>query len=179
MYIQADVLEEEAKDKLSQRKSFFPLKIKHKKLTLKTIELVYLPFYVFEVILSGEEGEQNVRVSLDGLLGNTLFFVEKNLSSKENIRNLVCPFILTQPEAAEKVLKDYKGLLLEYGLQARKTFTVERISEAREMYYPFWIGYIQKGKGIDFRAIDGVTGELQGIKMRKVLLRAFRELAQE
>jgi len=40
----------------------------------------------------------------------------------------------------------------------------------------FWIGYILKKKGYDFRACDGISGEIQGIKMRKVFLRAFREM---
>jgi hypothetical protein len=51
-----------------------------------------------------------------------------------------------------------------------------KISEGMKIYYPFWVGYFKKKKGYDFKALDAVSGEIQGVRMRRVFMRVFREL---
>ena len=67
-------------------------------------------------------------------------------------------------------------MLLEHGLRNKTSTTVQNISNAREILYPFWVAYFQKENAYDFKALDAVSGEVQGIRMRKVFLRAFRQL---
>jgi len=67
-------------------------------------------------------------------------------------------------------------MLLEHGLRNKTASTVDAISPAERILYPFWVGYFKKGGSYDFTALDAVSGELQGVRMRKVFLRAFRQL---
>ena len=48
------------------------------------------------------------------------------------------------------------------------------ISGCQKVLYPFWVGYFQKGNKYDFKAVDAVSGEMMGVTMRKVILKAFR-----
>jgi hypothetical protein len=80
------------------------------------------------------------------------------------------------------MLNEYLGIpiwvsmLLEHGLRNKTTTTVNEIATAEQMLYPFWVGYIRKGDTYDFKALDAVSGEVQGVRMRKVFSRAFRQL---
>lgn len=177
MYVKAEVSKGEAKHILSQRTSFFPIKVQRKSAPPIKIELMHLPFYFFEILLSGQAGKQDVTLSLDGLLGSTIFFTEKDLDFIDKVENPVCPFVLSQSDAQKKVLEEYKWQLLEHGLRTKKRTTVEELASIKEIFYPFWVGYFQRKKGYDFKAIDAVSGEFQGIKMRKTFLKAFRQLA--
>lgn len=136
---------------------------------------MHLPFYLFEISLSGGGGKQNVTVSLDGLLGSTIFFVKSDLNYTVSVKNPVCPFVLSQTKARKKVLEEYKWQLLEYGLKMRKISTIEKVKGVKAIFYPFWVGYFRRKQAYDFKAIDGVSGEFQGVKMRKIFLKAFRE----
>lgn len=176
MYVKTEISEEEAKHILTQGKSFLPVRIKRGPVALKRIELIHLPFYLFEILLSGEAGKQNVTISLNGLLGSTIFFAKNDLNYVAKIENPFCPFVLSQSEAQKRAIKEYKWLLLEHGLRTKKISTVEKVTKVKTIFYPFWVGYFQRKNGYDFGAIDGVTGELQGVKMRKIFLKAFREM---
>lgn len=137
---------------------------------------MHLPFYLIVVQLTGELGKKEVTISLDGLLGCSIFFVNGDMNYQANTENPVCPFFLSQSEAQKKALKDYKWLLLEHGLKTKTISTIEKVTDVRAIFYPFWVGYFQKKMAYDFKAIDGVTGELQGVKMRKIFLKALREM---
>jgi hypothetical protein len=66
--------------------------------------------------------------------------------------------------------------LLEHGLRTRTHPSAEEISEGRKVLYPFWVAYFKKKKGYDFKAIDAVSGEIQGIRMRRLFMNALRKL---
>jgi len=85
-------------------------------------------------------------------------------------------FELSSSDAAKMALDQYKGILLEHGLRTRSHPHAKEISEGKKIYYPFWIGYFKKKKGYDFKALDAVSGEIQGIKMRRVFIKALRSL---
>jgi hypothetical protein len=173
MYVKPEISEEKAQEILTQRRSFPFLNFLKKPLKLKRIELIYLPFYLFDIVLTGK---QNVTIAVDGLLGDTLFFVDDKLQYQESTEHSVCDFVLPSTQAKEKALKEYKTMLLEQELRSRKTVTVETISDSKKIYYPFWIGYYLKGKAYDFKSLDALSGQIQGLKMRKVFLKALRQL---
>ncbi len=179
MYVKAEISKEEARKTLSQRSSFLPIRIKRMPISPKKIELMHLPFYLMVLLLNGESGKREVTISLDGLLGSSVFFAKSDLTYTVNIENPVCPFVISQTEAQRKAIKYYKWLLLEHGLRTRTKSTVEKVTGVKAIYYPFWVGYFQRSKAYDFKAIDAVTGELQGVKMRKILLKALREMASQ
>lgn len=174
MYIAPEISKKEAYAILSRRKSFLPLKFLKKPLQIKRVELIYLPFYLFEILLTGN---QNVTIAVDGLLGDSIFFVKEELKYEKKTEHFVCDFILSPSEAQDIALKEYKWLLLQQGLRSRRNVTVEKITEAKKIFYPFWIGYFLKGKAYEFKAIDALSGQIQGIKMRKLFLKALRQMS--
>jgi uncharacterized protein YpmB len=175
MYITPGITEEQARDILSQKKSLLPpRRRKKRKVPLKRVELIYLPFYLFEVAYRHKEGEGRALVSLDGLLGDNLFFVREDLTYRTEAVGPVCPFELGRREAEEKALDKYKWLQVEHGLRMKHKAIEGKIVEGKKIFYPFWVGYIQRGKAYDFRLADGVSGEVQGVRMRKVFLKALR-----
>jgi len=175
MYISPEVPKKNAEHILSQRKSFFSLKIRKKPFSLEKIELFYLPFYVFEIVCERGAEKQKMRISLDGLFGSSLFFIREGLRYKSKIDHLVSPFVLSLTDAKKKALEEFRWLLLEQGLRNKKSLSGSKITGTEKIYYPFWVGYFQKRKAYDFRALDGVSGEIAGVKMRRIFLKAFKE----
>jgi hypothetical protein len=87
-----------------------------------------------------------------------------------------CDFEISAHDAQEIAADQYKRMLLEHGLRNKTATTVHGISDADRMLYPFWVGFFRKGDTYDFKALDAVSGEAQGVRMRKVFLKAFRQL---
>lgn len=177
MVVAPEISKEEAENIISAKKSFFPLKILKKHVLPKRMELIYLPFYLFDIFMEKERKKQKVILSVDGLLGNTVFFVKDNMNYEDRTDHPSCNFELSSAAAKKIVLDEYKRLLLEHGLRTRKFSKAEKISGSKKIFYPFWVVYLQKKKGYDFKALDAVSGEIQGVKMRKVFLRAFRQMS--
>lgn len=75
-------------------------------------------------------------------------------------------------------MEEYRWLLLEHGLRNKRKVSVQTISEPEEVHYPFWVAYFRKRGSYDFKALDAVSGEVQGVKMRKVFLAALRQMAR-
>jgi hypothetical protein len=177
MYVTPEISKENAENIFSQRKSFLFKRFRKKKpVPPKRLELIYLPFYLFQVVSSSEDRKQKAKVSLDGLLGDNLFFFRENMAYKARVDNPVCPFALSPAEAQQKAVDKYKWLQLEHKLRIKQKFEIGEISEGKRIFYPFWVGYFQKGKGYDFKIMDAVSGEVQGVRMRKVFLKALRSL---
>ncbi|UCF21162.1 MAG: hypothetical protein JSU87_07180, partial [Gemmatimonadota bacterium] len=80
--------------------------------------------------------------------------------------------------ARETAMQEYRWLMLEHGLRNKRKVSIRAISEPERVHYPFWVAYFKKRGSYDFKALDAVSGEVQGIKMRKVFLAAFRQMAQ-
>ena len=178
MYITPGISKENAQNIFSQRKSFLFKGFRKKKpAPPQRVELIYLPFYLFEVVSSSEERKQEAKVCLDGLLGDNLFFFRENMSYKDKVENPVCPLVLSPAEARQKAADKYKWLQLEHKLRIKQEFEINALSEGKQIFYPFWVGYFQKGGGrYDFKIMDAVSGEVQGVRMRKAFLKALRHL---
>jgi hypothetical protein len=177
MYITPGISKENAQDIFSQQKSFLFKRFgKKKPVPPKRVELIYLPFYLFKVVSSSEERKQEVKVCLDGLLGDNLFFFRENMAYKDKVEHPVCPFVLSPAQARQKAVDKYKWLQLEHKLRIKQKFEMGEISEGKRIFYPFWVGYFQRGGVYDFKIMDAVSGEVQGVRMRKVFLKALRHL---
>ena len=148
---------------------------------------MYLPFYLFDVSVRRENkkskgvppGAQRVRLSVDGLLAHAVMYAREELDMKADSLNVPHPdFDISQSVAEKTALEEYKAILLEHGLRTRSFPRAAQILRIQKIHYPFWIAYFRKGRGYDFKALDAVSGEIQGIKMRKVFLRAFRLMVE-
>lgn len=174
MYISPKISIEEVKTILTQKKSLFPIKIRPRSIYPKRIELIYVPFYLFEAILEGNGVERRSLISVDGLVGEPSFYTSEDLQATDKMEVPTCDVSISK-EDAMKISTDFcKGLVLEQGLKFRKYSVVKQVRYLKQIFYPFWIGYFQKGKHYDFKAVDAVTGEIQRIKMRQLFLNALR-----
>lgn len=172
MYIKQKISEENVKNILFRKKSFFLFK--KKRIPLKKIELIYIPYYLIEIILTGKNSDQKALVAVDGLMGNLSFFNHDNAEYIEKTDAPACNFIL-QTEDARKIAQDeIKWHLLEIDMRTRRKSFVKEVGEIREIFYPFLICYFKKGNSYDFKAVDAISGAVQGIKMRKVFLKALK-----
>lgn len=176
-YVAPEISKEKAQKILSRKTSFLSLRIRNWSIKPMRIELIYLPYYVFEILLTGKGGEQKVTISVDGVLGNTMFFAGQGLNYVLEQDTKTCGFTVSLDEARKIATKEYTWLLLEQGLRSKKMTTIKEITGVKTIFYPFWIGYFQKGQSYDFKALDAVSGEVQGVKMRKVFLKAFRQMS--
>ena len=167
---------EKAIDLFSSAGSTLAAKLRRQPTTPTRTELLYLPYYCFEIELSGSTADQRVCVAVDGLVANAILFVKDDLERAAKANETCCEFDLSRAAAREIAVDGYKRMLLEHGLRNKTTTTVGDISDAESMLYPFWVGYFKKGDTYDFKALDAVSGEVQGVRMRKVFLSAFRQL---
>lgn len=190
MFVQTKISRQQAENIFSSKKSSFPLISKlfsRKNLIFpERIEVVYLPFYLYDVLVEKEKkgqkntqkGRQTVTLSVDGLLGHAVLYAGDSLDVEKDPKTPApaCDFAISSSDAATTALEQYKGILLEHGLRTRSHPHAEEISEGKKIYYPFWVGYYKKKKGYDFKALDAVSGEIQGIKMRRIFIKALRKL---
>jgi hypothetical protein len=170
------ITREQAIDLFSSRTSSFFSKLSRQPAAPIRTELLYIPYYRFVLELSGATEEPLARIAIDGLLGEGVFFMTGSLELEPFGDERRCDFALSPATAREIASDQYKRLLLEHGLRNKSKTTVSSISEAELLLFPFWIAYTRKGDSYDFKALDAVSGEAQGIRMRKVFLTAFRQL---
>jgi hypothetical protein len=189
MVVVPGISNKEAGGILSKQKFFFPLRLRKKAISPGRIELIYLPFYLFRVVHphrgqspdTAGKGDKGLFIVLDGLLGENLFFVGDNLKytdREDGVENPVCPFIISRAQAERTVVDKYKWLQVEHGLRMKQKPAPGKIDEVKTIFYPFWVGYYRRGGAYDFRVVDGVSGEVQGVRMRKVFLKALRHLGE-
>jgi len=162
---------------LSAPSTSFPARLWSKPLQPTRVELVYLPYYFFHIEVAQEEGTQTVGVAVDAILGATVFFVDAALVRRPGCDGASCEFVRSPSAARETALHEYRWLMLEHGLRNKRAVSVKEISEPEQVHYPFWVAYFKKRGSYDFKALDAVSGEVQGIKMRKVFLAAFRQMS--
>jgi hypothetical protein len=150
------------------------------------LEMVYVPFYLFDVLVEKENKgnresftpKQYVTLTVDGLLGHAMLFAANALDAEKDEETPVpvCDFAISSADAAKLALDQYKGILLEHGLRTRSHSYATKISEGMKIYFPFWVGYFKKKRGYDFKALDAVSGEIQGVRMRRVFMKALKSL---
>jgi hypothetical protein len=193
MFIKSRISQQQAENIFSTKKSslsliskLFPRK---SQISPERLEVLNLPFYLFDVLVKKEvkgrentpASQQHVTLSVDGLLGHAVLYAEDTLDIENDPKTPLpsCDFEISSSVAAKMAFDQYKGILLEHGLRTRSHPKAEEISEGRKICYPFWIGYFKKKKGYDFRALDAVSGEIQGVRMRRVFIKAFKSLEQK
>ena len=165
MFIKPLVSEEFAREGFRKKRGFF------RRPVLERVELVYLPYYVFTVAVLLPE-EKEVHLGLDGIEGMFSFF-NPEVEMTEESAGETFDFVLPPEEAERRALEEYRWMVIREGIRKRTPPRVKEVRERKQVQYPYWIGYYRRGERYDFQAIDAVSGGLAGIKMRRVLLKAF------
>jgi hypothetical protein len=177
MYLKPKISGEEARILLTQKKKFFREKYFQKKAELTRVELIYLPILLFEADLEGKTVQFQRKLSVDALTGYPSFFYADENDLDTERPEAVCTEFLLSEEEALKVAKEYcRGYFLEQGLRVRQHATLLDIRYLKQLYFPFWVGYFKKSGKYDFKAVDAISGASQGVRLRKIFLKAFRIL---
>lgn len=164
--------ETSAREILKPQKKWWHLKKK----ILKRIELVFLPFYYFELRTESKKSDlQRANIVVDGITGVYNLFDPIDLTNIPPVNSSVFQFEIKLQRAREIGLHEYKRALLNYGLKKHIFIEVKEILIEEKIAYPFWIGYYVVGKKYDFLAIDAVSGKAPGVKMRRAFLSAFNQ----
>ncbi len=169
---------EQAAASLSAPSTSFPARLWSKPIQPTRVELVYLPCYFFDIKVSQDDSTQWVGVAVDAVLGATVFFIGDTLVKEQGCGGAACDFVQNATVARKTAMEEYRWLMLEHGLRNKRLVSIQEISEPERVHYPFWVAYFKKRGSYDFKALDAVSGEVQGIKMRKVFLAAFRQMTR-
>lgn len=151
----------------------------HKQTPVK-IELVYFPYYLFRISVVEDAKGKALFLALDGISGEFTFLDMKNLEFKDKSEGMPCfNFQIQMKEAKEKVVDEYRGVLIRYRQYKKGHTKIGDVEETKEFYYPYWVGYYkEEGKlgrqvSYTFKAIDGISGKFIGLKMHRAFLKGF------
>lgn len=144
----------------------------------KRTELIHFPLFLFDVTLENKGTIRRIIISVDGLLGEAALFDRSGLKTESRTGAIVCQPILSRDEATKCAVHHARGVVLEHGLKMKTSFEIKATAYREQIFYPFWVGYFEKGGKYDIRIVDAVRGDLQGARMRKVCLAAIRHLEE-
>jgi len=170
MYIRALVDRESAEKKISDKKILF-FKLKRK---VSKLEIIYLPYYVFKVVISSKKNKKEIEIAVDGIGGNTTMFTSESASISEEAAGESFGFKLTSEEAEQKALHELKWTLYENRVPLKGIYNPETVTDRKQVYFPYWVGYFLEGKNWNFKAIDALAGAPDGMRIRRVLMEAFQ-----
>ncbi len=139
------------------------------------MEMLYLPFYIFEITLEEKRKIRQVHFSADGIDGNVAPFSPETETYAEQTDCQTFDFVITKIEAKKRVCDFSRGLVLEHGLKFNRNASVKDIVFNEKIHFPFWIFYFKKRGRYDFKAMDAVSGEFTPLKMRQVFLKLFSQ----
>ncbi len=169
MYIRPLIGREQAQALLAKP----PRPLARKRRILKA-ELFYLPCYLFNATVEKRDGSSNCgQICVDAVRGSFAFFLgaESDPSPLEPYRTSA--FLLSIDAARGLGLDGYRRHLLLQSLKRREEASLGSFEFDREIYYPYWIGYFPRKNGFDFEAVDALSGQRQGVKMREVFIAAL------
>jgi hypothetical protein len=140
---------------------------------MKKAELLYLPYYVHKVLVRQGDAEHEVAACTDGIEGVFSFFNIGEIRLSDEACGEVIDFALSPEEAERCCRENLRWHLVRQGLRLKVKASVKTILRTERIWYPYWVGYFRRNNGYTFRVADGVTGEVQGVRMRSVFLKAF------
>jgi len=144
-----------------------------RKREMRKMELLHLPYYIHSVVVSQRNEEHEVVVCTDGICSGFSFFNAKQTAFCEEVSGEVFDFVVSPEEAERACLENLRWHLLRQGLRLKVKPFVKEIRHVERIHYPYWVAYFKGPDGYEFRAADAVTGEIQGVRMRKAFLTAF------
>ncbi|MCK4872904.1 MAG: hypothetical protein KAS72_09285 [Phycisphaerales bacterium] len=139
------------------------------------IELIYFPYYLFELSLLVKDGKQSVFVAADGVLGDLVFLEMETFEFVEQVDTPCFDFHIDMEKAMAKVLDEYQWILVKHGFHRKNPPKLEAVTDTRQLYYPYWVAYYKRRDGYDFNALDAVSCTLVAIPMRRAFLAAFAQ----
>jgi len=138
------------------------------------VELYYLPNYVFNVEMENRKAKVNsMKICVDGIEGHFAYYDETELTEKPDMPGKSADFKISVDEAVKLGEDEFHRMVLRQSLKKRDEITIRSITFDKNVFYPYWIGYFRRKGAYDFEAIDALSGQRQGAKMKPVIMRAI------
>ncbi len=203
MYLEPTVSETKARQALCPRRSPLARWFFGRGPVLERVELLHMPFHLFEARFVPGDSQQpagtqprRMFVGIDALLGEAMPLAGElfeALSAGELFESAspgspqaaeppdeshppACAPQLTAQQARPMAERFARGLVLQWAMRLKTRERLAGLVDRGLIFYPVWVGYLRRGNRYDFRAVDGLSGEPWGGKLRRMVLRAFRRL---
>jgi len=154
--------EDAARELLGRRPDFF-----RRRREPVRVELVFMPYYQYAVVVKEGRGKTSRSVVCVDALHGLYAKLESALPGVCEAQVAYLPAFAVGEEEERGVVRREASRHLAF---MRRGKTVEDVVFEGMKYYPFYIGYFQRGSGFDFDVIDGFAGRFQGVAMRPVFM---------
>ncbi len=74
-----------------------------------------------------------------------------------------------QPAEAEERAADFAGRVLLMAARGKRRRERGRLLRSEPCGYPYWVEYVKRGRKVDFRAVDAVSGKRAGAAVRSAI----------
>jgi len=142
---------------------------------IRRLEVLVLPLWVFPCGKTGEP-TASAAIGVEAMDG-AAFVLDPDLPPPSVKAPPLCLAPRLTSENAHKLAQQE---LQDTALRSRRLKSAALVgTELRQPFligYPFWIAYLKKGNRYDFLPIDAVSGSHAGLRMRKAVLFALRDL---
>lgn len=141
-----------------------------------SLELVWLPAYRVTIPLESPTGVRAQVCSVEGRSGS-FALTDTDDALVEGAPDGQCfEPVLSETEAETAARRELLNAILRRRGRAGKPTPLD--TERIELVaHPYWVYYFLRGRHIDIRVLDAVTGQLTGNKIRLALFDAFRALS--
>ncbi len=176
MYICPVISAAQARKIFTEHKRRNPLSF-FRRAEFKKAELFHVPLHLFEILIQAEVKSWTTVICCDAILGETAIFQGQDHQHSEHAQGTVCTAILSPEQVTERVRRYGRVLILDQSLGYGRKASLQDVSFVETVFYPYWIGYFERKGRYDFRVADGITGQLQGPKLRRLFLQALSQLS--
>lgn len=136
------------------------------------VELLYLPCYLYAAAIDSPKARRKTSTALvDALHGTFAHFTGGDSAESLPEPARIGRELKTPQECLEIAREEVKRAMLFSNLKQRDRAVLQSIVFDRKIYYPFWVGYFQRKKALDFRVADGLSGKIQGVSMRQTFMK--------
>ena len=84
-----------------------------------------------------------------------------------------------QPAEAEERAADFAGRVLLMAARGKRRRERGRLLRSEPCGYPYWVEYLERGRSLDFQAVDAVSGKRSGAAVRAAIARGTTAGRQE
>ncbi len=140
---------------------------------LPYIERVWMPYYLVDIqIVSGKEYSIQT-ASIEAYSGAFALFEMHEALREGALDELWFPPGMTEQEALDNSRRDMVRVIMRRRGGMRNKLVIEQAVCTGIFYYPFWVCYRKRGKGIDVQLQDAISGERGGARNRIGFLNAM------
>ena len=147
---------------------------RHKK--PEQVELVYLPHFLFTFCVQSSQFQEE-HLAVDAISGDVAYQAVECWQKEPVQPATILPFYLSEATCRSFAEDHLKRVLLQVSLKENRMWHIKEVHHHGGVYFPFWIGYFRRKKGIAVEVVDAINGRPQGPGVRQSILRGLADLS--